>query len=420
MTRVGALAQRVNGARLWERHEQLAALGATSRGGVNRQALSDAEFAARRQLIMWAEPLGLTPTHDPAGNLFLRYRGRQPDLAPILCGSHIDSQPTGGKYDGVSGVLAALEVAETMREAGITPERPIEVVAWMNEEGSRFAPGMMGSEAFAGMRALETIRAVADASGIAAGHELDRLFTAFPDIPVRPLGFPSAAFVELHIEQGPVLDAARIPIGVVSGIQGKKTYRISVHGEEAHAGTTPRSARKDALQAAAAMINALHHEIRDHEDVVRFTVGRLTVEPNAPSVVPAKVIFSVDLRHPDAEALITFGRRLQRSCADLAAPCNIDIQPLVDAPPLTFARELRDLIRDIANRLELQAIDLPSAAGHDARNLNMVCPTAMIFIPCKEGISHNEAESVLPTDLVAGTKVLAEVIAHLALRSIKP
>jgi N-carbamoyl-L-amino-acid hydrolase len=416
VTHFGALAERINSTRLWDRHEQLATFGATSRGGVNRQALSNEEFAARRQLLTWAEPLGLTPTHDPAGNLFFRYPGRNSDLAPVLCGSHIDSQPTGGKYDGVSGVLAALEAAEVMRETGLVPERPIEIVAWMNEEGSRFAPGMMGSEAFARVRPLDAIRAVRDANGVMAGDELDRLFTVFPEIPVRPLGFAAAAFVELHIEQGPVLDAARIPIGVVSGIQGKKTYKISVFGEEAHAGTTPRSARRDALRAAAAMIDTLHREIVDADDVVRFTVGRVNVEPNAPSVVPAKVSFSVDLRHPEGEMLDGFALQLERVCTELAAPCTADVERLVDAPPLTFASELRDLIRETADRLALQAIDLPSAAGHDARNLNTVCPTAMIFVPCKDGISHNEAESVLATDLVAGTKVLAEVTAQLASR----
>jgi N-carbamoyl-L-amino-acid hydrolase len=247
--------------------------------------------------------------------------------------------------------------------------------------------------------------------------ELDRLFAAFPDIPMRPLGFPAAAFVELHIEQGPVLDAARIPIGVVSGIQGKKTYRISVVGEKAHAGTTPRRARKDALRAAAAMIDTLHREIVDENDVVRFTVGRINVEPNAPSVVPAKVTFSVDLRHPGAEALNGFGHQLERTCRNLAAPCTAEIEPLVDAAPLTFASELRGLIRSTADSLAMPLIELPSAAGHDARNLNMVCPTAMIFVPCKDGISHNEAESVLITDIVAGTKVFVEVIAQLAAHS---
>jgi N-carbamoyl-L-amino-acid hydrolase len=368
-------------------------------------------------MLDWGAAIGLVPATDPAGNLFLRLPGREPQLPPVLSGSHLDSQPTGGKYDGVYGVLAALEAVEVMRARGFAPRRSIDVVAWMNEEGSRFAPGMMGSEAFAGMRPLDEIAAATDAEGVGVAHELARMAAAFPDVRQRPLGFPVAAFVEAHIEQGPALEAAGLPIGVVSGIQGKKTYRVTVAGEEGHAGTAPRRIRRDALRSAAAIIDALHRAMVDANDVVRFTVGRLVVEPNAPSVIPAKATFSIDLRHPDAAALERFGAAVGEICARLAPPCTARVEPLVDAAPLVFPEHVRAVIRDAATRLGLPHMDLPSAAGHDARNLHYVCPTGMIFVPCEKGISHNEAEAAKPADLAAGARVLVAVLAELAERS---
>jgi N-carbamoyl-L-amino-acid hydrolase len=416
MTRPADAAARIDAARLWARHEALAAFGATRRGGVNRQALSTEDIEAQRQLIAWGRDLGLRAFHDPAGNLFLRREGSEPDLAPVLTGSHLDSQPTGGRYDGVYGVLAALEAIQAIGEAGAVTRRPIEIVAWMNEEGSRFAPGMMGSEAFAGLRSLDQIRAVRDADGVAVGDELVRLFAAFPDVARRSLGFAVAAFVEAHIEQGPELDAAGIPIGVVSGIQGKQTYRVTVTGEAGHAGTTPRRMRRDALRDAAALIDALHRDIVDMDDVVRFTVGRIVAEPNAPSVIPSTVVFSIDLRHPEADALNRFGETVARLCVPRPGGCTVALTPLVDAPPLVFPAAIRDMIRAAAARLGVASLDLPSAAGHDARNLHYLCPTGMIFVPCKDGISHNEAEAATPEDLAAGARVLAEILLELAAR----
>jgi N-carbamoyl-L-amino-acid hydrolase len=416
MTAPDAIAAAVDERRLWQRHEALARFGATPRGGVNRQALSDEEIAARRQMLEWAAPLGLEPASDAVGNFFLRLPGREGELAPVLSGSHLDTQPTGGKYDGAFGVLAALEAVEAMRAAGFAPRRPIDIVAWMNEEGSRFAPGMMGSEAFAGLRSLDEIAAVADAARISVASELSRVAAAFPDLPRRALGFPAAAFIEAHIEQGPELEAAGLPIGIVTGIQGKKTFRVRITGEEAHAGTMPRRSRRDALRAASAIIDALHRAIVDEDDVVRFTVGRLVVTPNAPSVVPGAATFSIDLRHPDRDALERFGALIGPICEANAAPCQVQVEPLVDAAPLVFPGEMQARIRDAAERLRLPHMDLPSAAGHDARNLHYVCPTGMIFVPCAKGISHNEAEAAAPGDLAAGTRVLAAVLAELAER----
>ncbi|MCC7276493.1 MAG: hydantoinase/carbamoylase family amidase [Alphaproteobacteria bacterium] len=417
MTSFGRVAARIDEARLWDRHEALARAGATARGGVDRQALSDEEIAAKRILLGWAGAAGLEAATDPIGNFFLRLPGREPALPPVLTGSHIDSQPTGGKYDGVYGVLAGLEVVEAMRAEGIRPRRTVEIVAWTNEEGSRFAPGMMGSEAFAGVRPLDAILPVADAAGVRVEAELARLFAAFPEMAVRPLGFPVAAYVEAHIEQGPELEAAGRQVGVVTGIQGKKTWKVAVHGEEAHAGTTPRRRRKDALAAAAAMIAAMHGAIVDADDVVRFTVGRIAVEPNAPSVVPATAVFSIDLRHPDGATLDRFGATVERLCADHAGPCTVAVTPLVDAAPLIFPAAMQEIVRTTAERLGLSPMALPSAAGHDARNLHIICPSGMIFVPCAGGISHNEAEATLPADLAAGARVLAEVLVQLAERA---
>jgi hypothetical protein len=237
----------VDGDRLWERHEMLATFGGTARGGVDRPALSKPEIAARAELRKWGAAIGLEPSADDIGNLFLHLRGRLPELPPILVGSHIDSQPTGGRYDGVYGVLAALECIEAIVASGEMPQRSIELVCWTNEEGSRFAPGMMGSAAFAGRRRMQDILAVLDAEGITVAHALQIVQAAEAGLARRPLGGAVGGYVEAHIEQGPILEMHSIPIGIVTGIQGKRTFRVRVVGEESHAGTSPRSARKDAL-----------------------------------------------------------------------------------------------------------------------------------------------------------------------------
>jgi N-carbamoyl-L-amino-acid hydrolase len=408
------LAARVDRERLWQRHMQLARHGATAAGGVNRPALSHAEIAARRDVIAWGGAIGLAASTDPAGNLFLRLDGRDSAAAPVLSGSHLDSQPTGGKFDGVYGVLAALEAVQAMREAGHVPARPVEVVAWMNEEGSRFAPGMMGSATFAGAAALPELLAIRDADGISVRDAVAAMSAAFPGLPTQPLGRPVAAYVEAHIEQGPVLERAGVPVGVVTGMQGKRTFRVTVTGEEAHAGTAPHRERRDALLAATAMIQALAAALHDPADIVRFTVGRLDVTPNAPSVIAGRAVFSIDLRHPDEPTLRALGDRVPAVCQAAAGRCSVTTAELSSAMPLAFASSVRETIAAAAQRLALKAMELPSAAGHDARYLNAICPSGMIFVPCKDGISHNEAESATPDDLHAGACVLVETLAALA------
>jgi beta-ureidopropionase / N-carbamoyl-L-amino-acid hydrolase len=410
----GAVAGHVSGDRLWDRLMVLGKFGATERGGVNRQALSDEEIAARAQLVRWAEAIGLEPSTDPLANLFLSCKGADPGLPALLIGSHIDSQPTGGKFDGAFGVLAALEAVEAIVARGVRPRRTIEVVAWMNEEGSRFAPGMMGSAGFSGVRKLDDILAVRDQTGIAVEAALEKVLSAEPRLPRRPLGMKPAAFVEAHIEQGPILELEGKTIGIVTGMQGKRTFRIEVNGEENHAGTSPRSVRRDALVSAVDIVRALHEAVWDDADVVRLTVGMFTVSPNVPSVVPARVVFSIDLRHPEAGKLRELGDTIAEICRNACGRCAVVVRELLYDPPLEFPLAIRQTIRSAATALRVPWMDIPSGAGHDARYLHYLCPTGMIFIPCKGGISHNEAESVLERHAADGARILAEVAFALA------
>jgi N-carbamoyl-L-amino-acid hydrolase len=400
----------VDGDRLWSRLQRLSLFGATANGGVNRLALSPQEIEARAELVRWGREIGLRPYTDEAANLFLRLDGRQPDLPPVLTGSHIDSQPTGGKFDGAYGVMAALEAVEAIANSGLRPRSSIEVVAWMNEEGSRFAPGMMGSAVFAGRREMSVVEEVRDKGGVSVKEALVQVLGADHDVVKRPLGFPVARFLEAHIEQGVTLERRDIPIGIVTGIQGKKTFKIEVVGEESHAGTTPRAVRKDALVSAVEIVRALQDAIWDDADEVRFTIGMFTVTPNAPSVVPGRVAFSIDLRHDDRDTILRLGALIPTACRGAAGRCEVRVQELLYDEPIVFPESSRRLFSEAAERLGLAHMALPSPAGHDARYLHYVAPTGMVFIPCAGGISHNEAESITENDATAGARVLCEAV----------
>ena len=404
----------IDGHRLWQRLMDLARFGATSKGGVCRQALSGEEIAARATLVDWARSIGLAPSTDAAANLFLALEGREPGLPPLLIGSHLDSQPTGGKFDGAYGVLAALEAVQAISGHSERPRRTIEVVAWTNEEGSRFAPGMMGSAVFTGKRKLADILPVKDRGGVTVETALKAVLDADAGIARRPLGFPVAGFLEAHIEQGRALQDRGCTAGVVSGIQGKRTFRVDVIGEESHAGTTPRRARRDALTSAVAVVDALQKAMWDEADTVRFTIGMFEVTPNAPSVVPGRVHFSIDLRHDEAEVIGRLGDAIAGICETARGKCSVAVRELLYDAPLQFPEEMRARIAGSAERLGISHMHLQSPAGHDARYLHYVCPTGMIFIPCKDGISHNEAESITPDDAAAGARILAEVAFELA------
>jgi beta-ureidopropionase / N-carbamoyl-L-amino-acid hydrolase len=404
---------RVNGSRLWNRLMDLARFGAREDGGVDRQTLTDAEIAARAQVVAWGRTLGLSPYTDAAANLFLRFEGSDPTLAPVLTGSHIDSQPTGGKFDGAYGVLAAFEAVEAMREAGLSPRRAIEIVAWTNEEGSRFSPGMTGSDLFTGTRTFDQLGDNRDAAGIRLEEALARVLAADVDVPHRAFGFPVAAFVEAHIEQGPLLERAQIPVGVVTGIQGTRRYRVRVLGEAAHAGTAERHERKDALMAAVRIVAAIDRAAENPADT-KLTVGLFEVKPNAPSVVPAEALFSIDLRHPDNAVVDALDIRIRELVESERGPCRAELKQIQHSPSLQFDQRIRARIAAAADAIGIAHQDIYSAAGHDARQLHYACPTGMLFVPCRDGVSHNPAEWAEPSDLTAGARVLADTVWHLA------
>ena len=400
--------------RLWERLMAMAAIGATPRGGVNRQALSAEDAAARRLLAGWALELGFEVFQDAIANLYVRREGTEPDAAPVLAGSHLDSQPTGGRFDGALGVLAAFEALEAIQRAGIATRRSIEVVAWTNEEGSRFQPGCMGSGVFAGTRNFDALLEATDSHGTVMADALRETLDGLPDVPLRAVGFPVAAYLEAHIEQGPILENTGNTIGIVGGIQAMRDFAVTVAGEEAHAGTTPHGLRKDALKAAAEMIGALEDLMADATDTVRFTVGRFEVSPNAPNTVPGRVFFTIDFRHPEEAIIHALGNRVEAVCRAHARGCAVHVTTTSDDPPVLFDGPVMDSIRRQADALGIGHMELVSGAGHDAGNIARVCPAGMLFVPCARGISHNEAESAEPADVAAGARVLAASLVELA------
>ncbi len=406
----------ISAERQWRHLMAMAEIGATAKGGVNRQAFSAEDRAARARFAAWGRDLGCTVYQDGIGNLFLRRAGRRNDLAPVVTGSHLDSQPTGGRFDGAYGVIAGLEVLAALHQAGITTLRPIEAVAWANEEGSRFQPGAMGSLVFAGQAQVATIAASRDWDGRVLADELVATLAALPDAGTRPGANSVAAYVEAHIEQGPRLEQAGLPIGVVSGVQGSERWIVTCTGEEAHAGTTPRAARRDALQAALACINALNAAFADAEDAIRFTVGRIEAKPGSPNTVPGSASFTIDLRHPDAAALSACGATIAETVPRMAATlrCEGRAERVSHVDPVAFDAGVMDRVRTAATRLGLASMDMVSGAGHDAMHIARLAPTGMIFTPCARGQSHIETEYATPEQLAAGTRVLAAVLVELA------
>ena len=403
--------------RLWQRHADMAKLGGTPKGGVNRQALSAEDAAARNLLGSWAKARGFAVSTDAIGNLFVRREGTDPKALPVMSGSHMDSQPTGGRFDGMYGVLAAFEALEALEDAGLKTRRPVLAVAWTNEEGSRFQPGAMGSAVFAGHNDLAEMLQVKDWKGVVLKDALaETLKTApAPMLGGKP-GFPLDGYVEAHIEQGPRLENERKTIGVVTAIQGSRRYIVTTHGEEAHAGTTPRAARKDAFAAALRMAQAMYEATTDKDDTLRFTIGRVDVAPGSPNTVPGQTVFTIDMRHPDDAVLEAHEKKLKEIVASKAAPCSAGIERVTVVPPTNFDPMVVDLVRAKTNELKLSNMDMPSGAGHDAMHIAHLCPAGMIFVPCERGISHNEIENATPQDLAAGARVLVEVLAELANR----
>lgn len=392
----------------------IAECGATGRGGVDRQALTKDETQARRLMLDWARAAGFSTGADAIGNLFVQRAGRDASAPPVAAGSHLDSQPTGGNFDGVYGVLAALEVLEAANDIGLETARPLEAIAWMNEEGSRFQPATMGSSVFAGAIALDVALETRDGAGVRVADALQEALGELTVDGAVPLKAPMAAYLEAHIEQGPVLEATGTTVGVVSGIQGLRWFEIVVTGEEGHAGTTPHQGRKDAVSAAVRIVVALERLMHDETDTVRFTVGRFEVAPNSPNTIPGRVLFTVDLRHPDGAVLKRLGDEVEATCQANAGTCGVTVKQTIGTPPTDFDVGVRARIGAAADRQGLPCMEMVSGATHDAKYMAGLCPTGMIFVPCAGGLSHNEAEAATPGDLAAGTRVLAEVMAQLA------
>jgi N-carbamoyl-L-amino-acid hydrolase len=405
---VGVPALRVDGGRLWRSLMELARIGATDKGGVRRLALTDLDRQGRDQVVAWFHEAGLQVSVDAIGNLFARRPGRELSRAPVAAGSHIDTQPSGGKFDGNFGVLAALEVVRTLNDRGVVTEAPLEIAVWTNEEGTRFTPVMMGSGVFAGAFTLEHCLGRTDLEGRSVGEELGRIGYAGPAAP----GHPLAAYFEAHIEQGPVLEDAGTTVGVVTGALGQRWYDVRVTGMDAHAGPTPMRLRRDAMLAAAELVVAVNRIALDHQPDGRGTVGFLQAIPNSRNVVSGEVRFSVDFRASADDALSAMEGALRRSAAAVAGARRVDvtIEPVVYFPPCRFADECVDAVRAAAAALGHPHQDIVSGAGHDAVYVARVAPTAMIFVPCKDGISHNEIEDAQPEHLEAGANVLLQAM----------
>jgi N-carbamoyl-L-amino-acid hydrolase len=410
--RIGAA---VNEARQWDRLMAMARLGAIPGDGVNRPCLTPLDREARRLLIGWAAEAGAEASIDDAANLWLRRAGTDPDAAPVLTGSHMDSQPAGGRFDGIYGVIAGLEVLSALHDTGAQTRAPVELVAWTNEEGGRFAPGCMGSMAWAGHLPLSTWAETRDADGIRFADSLAEHLAAESDIPRRPLGHKPAAYIEAHIEQGPLLEAEGLAIGVVTGIQGSRWFSVTLSGESAHAGTAPVSMRRDAMQDFIRAVTALNALTHDPADVLRFTVARIVVAPNSSNSVAETVTFSIDLRHPDRATLLRIGDAIEPTIRSALRTCDMAIEERFHAMPASFDAGIVDLVEAEAAALGLGHRRIASGAFHDAQFVVPIAPTGMIFVPSRRGISHNPAEYTSPSQLAAGTRVLAQVIARLAI-----
>ncbi|WP_277183649.1 M20 family metallo-hydrolase [Caballeronia sp. BR00000012568055] len=403
------VAERVNAARLLESVDALAAFGARDDGGVNRPALGERDIEARRFLIERARALGCSVSVDACANLFFRRAG-DASLAPVMSGSHIDTQPTGGKLDGCYGVLAGFEVLAALNDANIRTRRPLEIAIWTNEEGTRFSPGAMGSSAFVEPSRMTRYADVRDADGITLSAALETHRQAFPSLAKRDSKDAAHAFVELHIEQGPQLENANVPLAVVSGIQGVRWYAFHVKGTAAHAGTTPMPLRRDAMTLAI----SLHQEIESiarelGQADTRVTFGRWNIEPNSINTIPSSVTFTVDFRHPDPHVLAAFDEHANA----IAQRHNVRIEAMFSHAPVAFDTTVLSRIQAACHALDARSLPLTSGAFHDAMYLAQHCPTGMIFVPSRDGISHNPAEATDAEHLVLGARVLAHCLTTL-------
>lgn len=399
----------VDGGALWQDLMHTAQFGGTPKGGICRLALSEDDARVRTWFAQTCAALGCDVTFDSMGNQFARRAGEDNTLPPIMIGSHLDTQPTGGKFDGILGVLGGIAVLRALHTAGITTRHPIEIVNWTNEEGARFTPPMLASGVFGGVFTEAFARGRSDRAGITLGDALEKIGFSGTEICGQ---HPAAAYFELHIEQGPVLEAEERTIGVVQGVQGMRWYTVCVKGQDAHAGTTPMTMRSDALWAAARMIDGVHQVAVDHAPDGLGTVGIIDCLPASSNVVPGEVRFTVDLRHPDDDVLEAMEQEFRQRMEDQAAACGVEMEitPTWVSSAVHFDPLCVGCVRESAQALGYSMRDIVSGAGHDAVYVAKVAPTAMIFVPCWKGISHNEAESAEPDDATAGANVLLHAV----------
>lgn len=395
----------INAQRLWSRHMEIAKIGATPKGGNNRQALTDEDIAARKLFISWCEAAGCDIRIDEIGNIFARRQGRIKDAPPVITGSHLDTQPTGGRFDGIFGVLSGLEVVETLNDKNIETDHPLEVVVWCNEEGCRFTTAMMGSAVWAGQMSLEEAMSLEDTDGHTVRSELKRT-GHFGSHPAR--SFPVKAAIEAHIEQGPMLEQTETVIGVVTGVQNMSRHEIIITGHEVHAGPTPMSMRQDPMRALSVFLPQLYAIADKYGDDARMTFGVIHADPASNNTVPGRLKMTVDIRHPILdiyENMVSETYALVKTaCEQEGAP--VSLRQFFHAPGVVFDPEVVAAVDAATKGLGLSHMKMVSGAGHDACNVAAVAPTAIIFIPCEGGISHNEAEYAEPEHVTAGANVL--------------
>jgi len=400
---------RIDRDRLWASLMELAQIGATAKGGVARIALTDLDRQGRDLFVRWAREAGCTVRIDSVGNIFARRKGRDDSLAPVMTGSHLDSQPTGGKFDGAYGVMAGLEVVRSLNDLPYETLRPVEVLVWTNEEGCRYAPAMMGSGVWVGKFDEADIQARKDEHGLVFGEELKKIGYR-GDEPAKSR--PVAAFFEAHIEQGPILEAERKTIGVVQGAQGQRWFDVTVTGQEAHAGPTPMKRRRDALVGAARIVDAVNRIGLKHQPGACATVGHMLVRPNSRNTIPGQVFFTIDFRHPDDAALAAMRADLEtaatKTCEEIGL--QLDLKEIWHQPALKFDPACVAAVKAGTEAAGLPHMEIVSGAGHDACHVAGIAPTAMIFVPCKDGISHNEVEDATVEHIGAGCTVLLHAI----------
>src|SRR4051794_40627666 len=401
--------QKIDGKRLWDSLMGFATIGATPKGGVRRLTLTEVDKRARDRFRAECEAMGLTVRVDAIGNMFARRPGCDPNRLPVLFGSHLDSQPSGGKFDGALGVIAGLEVMRSLNDLGIVTEAPVELINWTDEEGTRFGHSLMGSGVWSGIFTLDKAYALKDVEGTSVATALDAIGYRGTEA-AKP--FQADAYFELHIEQGPILERESKEIGIVTGAQAQVWYDAVTIGQDSHAGTTPPSTRKDALVCAARIIDLVDRMMRARGEDGRGTVGQLLVSPNSRNVIPGEVRFSVEFRHPDAAEVGRLDAQFPREAGFIARDCGVrlELTRLFKIDAQRFDPECVELVRRGAATLGYGAREIVSGAGHDAVYVARHVPTAMIFTPCKDGLSHNEAESIQPEEAEAGAQVLFDVV----------